>query len=388
MSEFLIGLVGDIVVDRDLPGEPFDEVRAVLATPDILFANLECAYTDSPEPADGAPSVLSSPAHNLEGVIELGLDVVSLANNHMLDVGAAAMAETRARLRRTGTATAGAGLSIADAHRPGTVEAGEIRVAFLAYTSIYPEGHEAGADRPGLAVVRAANQYHAPYARYNAPGMLPMVTTVTSEADLARLASDIAAARQSADLVVASFHWGDQTCPYYLTDHEKRTARFAIDHGADMVVGHHHHALRGMEWYDGKPILYGLGHFVFDFRMEASDAAIRQFADSPIGRHYRRINYSAGPRVGWPLLPFPDDGRMTAIAFAWGAATGITRIGFLPCTILANGTVRPLRAGTPECVAIVDYLKTANRSQDLAGRISLAPIEVAGFPVYAVEPAG
>src|SRR5207244_1166869 len=143
-----------------------------------------------------------------------------------------------------------------------------LRIAFLAYASVFPIGFQARAHTPGLAPMRAYNAWREQFPTYYYPGIAPVITTVPDQGDLARLDEDIQCARERADVVVASFHWGDYSCPFRLTDHETRTARHCIDHGAHMVVGHHHHALRGMEWYQGRPILYGLGHFVFDFRLK------------------------------------------------------------------------------------------------------------------------
>jgi poly-gamma-glutamate synthesis protein (capsule biosynthesis protein) len=380
-------MVGDVLVNRHIPHEVFREVREILQAPQILFANLEAAYTDFPRPAPGAPAVVSAPASNLDVFSDVGFNVMSLANNHILDVGAAAMLETRARLRARGVQTCGAGESLADAHRPAILEAGGLRIAFLAYASIFPVGHEAQADKPGLASLRAYNKWWGPYPNYHAPGMLPLVATTPDPEDLERLADDIRFAREQADLVVTSFHWGDQTCPFHLTDHETRTARFCVDHGVQMVIGHHHHALRGIEWYKGKPILYGLGHFAFDFPMEWSEPLAAQFSSSEIGRHYRRIQYGAGPRRGWPLLPFPEDARMTMVCWASANKGGVSAISVIPCRLDASGVIHPVRLDSPEGREFLAYLHQCNETQDLHSSIvSEGSPAVAGFATLRVVP--
>jgi poly-gamma-glutamate capsule biosynthesis protein CapA/YwtB (metallophosphatase superfamily) len=264
MTDVLIGFVGDVLVNRPDPLKVFADVRGVLAAPDVLFGNLEGTYTDDPHPVPGVIGGSGAPAKYLDVFPEAGFDVMSLANNHILDVGYDAMLENRSRLRDGGVQTCGAGRDLAEAREPAVVEAGGLRIAFLAYASVFPVGYEARQTMPGLAPVRAHTIWRDPYPSINVPGKLPLVSTIPDEGDLARLAEDISSARARADVVVTSFHWGDYSRPFHLTDHETRTARYAIDSGADLVVGHHHHALRGFEWYRGKPIMYGLGHFVFD----------------------------------------------------------------------------------------------------------------------------
>lgn len=378
----LLGFVGDVLVDRENPREIFNATREILAVPDILFANLESAYTDDPHPIPSAPFAVWAPARSLDAYAPAGFDVMSLANNHTVDVGYDAMLETRSRLRAAGVQTCGAGDSIADAREPAIVERDGMRIAFLAYTSVMPIGTEARKSTPGVAPMRARSVWKDPFPTILTPGMRPIVTTIPDEDDLAGLREDIRRTRDRADLVITSFHWGDHMSPFHLTDHEFRTAHFCIDNGADMVVGHHHHALRGMEWYRGKPIMYGLGHFVFDWRwpMNAS------FAETEIGRYYRRNDYIPdGPPAGWPLLPFPEDSRLTAMAWAIAERGGVREIGFLPCQLTNDGLVHPHGIETSKGREVVSYLEKCNVSQVLNGRLEAAPERsIAGHAVMRV----
>src|SRR5207247_5656938 len=135
---------------RENRREVFRHVRAVLAAPTPLFANLERAYTDAPHRVPGELGGIYGPAHVLDVYADVGFDVLSLANNHILDVGYDAMLENRAQLRALGIATAGAGESLADAREPAIVEADGLRVAVLAYASIFPYGYDARSDPAGL----------------------------------------------------------------------------------------------------------------------------------------------------------------------------------------------------------------------------------------------
>jgi poly-gamma-glutamate capsule biosynthesis protein CapA/YwtB (metallophosphatase superfamily) len=387
MRPVLIGFVGDVLINRDDPTEVFADVQEALRVPDILFANLEGAYADDPQPAPGAFAGCSGPAHNLDAYAEAGFTVMSMANNHILDVGYEAMLENRSRLRARSVRTCGAGDCLRDAREPAIVESGGLRIAFLAYASVFPMGYEARSDTPGLVPMRAYNSWREPIPGTHLPGTPPLATTVPDLSDLARLTEDIRRARHSADLVVTSFHWGDSTRPFHLTDHEKRTARYCIDHGADLVVGHHHHALRGMEWYEGKPIMYGLGHFVFDLRLQWTDEFAQELSDLLEGSDLGRDSYITAPRDGWPFLPMHEDTRMTVMAWATADQRGVGDIGFLPCHITADGFVHPAVPGTADGEAVISYLQKCNDTQRLNGAITTdGSISISGFPTLRIIP--
>ena len=357
----LLGFVGDLLVDRADPSEAFALATDILRTPDILFGNFEGAYSDNPQPPLNSPPVLMFPGiANIEAFGAAGFGVISMANNHSVDAGHDALLDNIFRLNAMGVATCGAGADLTAARTAAIVERHGMKVAYLAYSSVFPMGYEARTHVPGLAPLRAYNFYSDVMPGFHMPGTLPRMQTIPDAADFDRLREDIAKAKAAADLVVTSFHWGDFFRPYHLTDHETRTARFAIDHGADIVVGHHHHTLRGMEWYAGKPILYGLGHFVFDARMESTDEFKKAVpvSDDP-------DNYGIAPRAGWPLLPMHADARMTILAWATVDNGRVSAIGFLPCRLLPNGQVAPKEIDSAEGAEIVDYVGRCCTTQRL-----------------------
>jgi poly-gamma-glutamate synthesis protein (capsule biosynthesis protein) len=302
---------------------------------------------------------------NLDAFARNGFDVLSMANNHICDAGHEAMLENRARLRAQGVQTCGAGENIDDARKPAILEANGLRVAFLAYASVFPMGYEASSNVPGLVPLRAYDLYRPALENYHVPGTPPLIQTVPDENDLAALAEDIARAKQQADLVFTSFHWGDFMVPFHLTDHERRTARWCIDQGVHGVIGHHHHALRGMEWYRGKPILYGLGHFVFDLHLEISEEFKARFA--ALSRDTN--NYGVFPREGWPLLPLHPDTRMTVLAWARVRREGVYDMGFVPCRLRPDGRIVAVDATSQEGREVVEYVERCNTTQKLNARI-------------------
>ena len=372
MSKAVLGFVGDLLIKREHPDEVFRHVRDLLRVPDVLFGNLEGAYTDTPRSVPGAfGALISGPARSLDAYAKAGFDVLSLANNHILDVGYEALEETRVRLNEQGVETCGAGNNLAEAREPAILNAQDLRIAYLAYASVFPMGYEAGFNTPGLAPMRAYDFWRSSFPLVHMPGVPPVISTVPDQGDLANLKEDIRRARERADLVITSFHWGDHTGPFRLTDHEIRTARYCIDEGADMVVGHHHHALRGMEWYEGKPIFYGLGHFVFDMKLEWSPEELKKVLSqaSPSG-FLESIRYNVAPREGWPYLPMHEDTRLTAMAWAQADRNGISDIGIVPCKLRPDGAVQPLSLRTPECDELLAYFEKCHTTQGINGVVS------------------
>ncbi|WP_199810695.1 CapA family protein [Streptomyces rimosus] len=382
--------VGDVFVHREEPQEAFQHVSQSFRSADVAFANLEGVYSKTPEraPSAGVP-VIADPLH-ASSIASSGINVVSLANNHSVDGGTLALLETRSLMQASGVATAGAGEDSAAAHAPAVIDTDRGRVAVLAYASVFPHGYEARPGAPGLAPLRAHTLYSPWETNEWNPGLMPRVSTVPDDEDMADLRGDIARAREQADLVIASFHWGDFTRPFVLTDHETRTARAAVDAGADAVLGHHHHLLRGIEFHRGKPIFYGLGHFAFDLpdleeRLQKSaylgrgSARLRRESSRRFGEH--RI----GAREGYPLLPFHPDGRLTGFAVMSYGEGGL-QAGFAPCVLGPDNNPRPVAASTPEGKEVVDYLERACAVEELSTRFQRDAFTIEDIAVTAVTP--
>lgn len=375
----LLGFAGDLLVDRDEPTAPFQSVKDLLDAPDIVFGNLEGPYTDDPHPAPSLGVPVFPAKRNIEAFRTAGFNVLSVANNHIVDAGHAALLETLAALHEEGVATCGAGATLAEARTPAILRTGRSRVAYLAYASVFPMGYEARATVPGLAPLRAYNHFHEAYSNYHIPGTPGRVETIPDPTDHANLLADLATARESADVVIASFHWGDFLRPHHLTDHERRTARLCLDNGADLVVGHHHHMLRGMEWINGRPVMYGLGHFVFDLKLQLSTELAAQLAGST-------DTYQLAPQPGWPLLPMHPDARLTMLAYAEVANHRVVGIGFVPCRLRPDGRVEAVHPDSSDGREVIAYVDAGQRTQRLNGRIVADGPSIGGCPSVRVVP--
>ena len=208
-------------------------VRHVVSVADIAIANFENPAPDEPK-WHKSGTVFSAAPRFIDGLAYAGIDYVSLANNHIRDAGGAGLLQTIKNVTERGIAVSGAGKDLAAARKPAMLEAAGTKVAILGYDAI-------------------AGSYHATASKI---GSAPLTG--------ANLKADVAAARRAgADVVIVFPHWGTEYDPTPFANQEK-LAHLAIDAGADMVIGNHAHWAAAMEVYNGKPIWYALGNFVFD----------------------------------------------------------------------------------------------------------------------------
>ena len=208
-------------------------MRRLIGGADIAIANFENPAPDNPR-WHTTGTTFSGDPDLIDGLATAGLDWVSLANNHIGDAGRAGLLQTIENLEARGIAASGAGANREAAHRPEMLEAGGQTVAFLGYDTI-ARGYFASESGAGSAQMTA---------------------------DACR--RDIAAARAAgADVVIVFPHWGAEYDPTPFGG-QQTLARRCIDAGADMIIGNHAHWAAAVEIYDGKPIWYALGNFVFD----------------------------------------------------------------------------------------------------------------------------
>lgn len=244
-----IAAVGDLMLARTIgerleaspPQSPFAAVAPILREADVAIGNLECNIGLTGAPIRKAFNFRAPPVA-ANALVEAGIDVVSIANNHAMDFGAESLGETIEHLDRNKIVHAGGGLNEADAHRPGLFEVRGHKLAFLAYVKVPVEGM-VGFDT------------NAWTAKGDVPGL--------AWADPARIAADVAAAKATADHVIVMMHSGfegDSRPNIWQT----MAAEAAIDAGAVLVVGAHPHVLQGARRYKKGFIAYSLGNFVFD----------------------------------------------------------------------------------------------------------------------------
>jgi poly-gamma-glutamate capsule biosynthesis protein CapA/YwtB (metallophosphatase superfamily) len=258
-------LAGDVnLMNVTDPAVPFALVRDELRAAALLFCNLECClYRSAGGHSTEHEGFFADPDIAGEALSAAGVQVVGLANN--VNYGEVTIMSSIERLDRLGIAHTGAGVNRDIARAPAILTRNGVRFGFLQRSSVYwPTNHEAGMDAPGIAVIRGHTAYHVPMhgsrPPANRPGIPPEILTWADPAYLRWLDEDIAALRERADVVIASFHWGlHREVLQYMTEIGHR----AIDAGADLVIGHGPHFSLPIEVYKGKPIFYGLGSFSF-----------------------------------------------------------------------------------------------------------------------------
>jgi poly-gamma-glutamate capsule biosynthesis protein CapA/YwtB (metallophosphatase superfamily) len=240
--------VGDIMLGRtvgrliagDSVRYPFEGegILPILQGADVAFGNLECPISDRGSPVSKTYTFRADPAA-VEGLVWAGMDVLSLANNHLGDYGVDAVYDTLRHLAESGLGVTGAGETEDAAHAPHIVEVGELRLAFLAFNQIHPKTFAATGALPGLAWM-----------------------------EMELMTAAVRAARRLADVVIISCHWGIEYSAYPTAD-QMRISQALADAGADLVIGHHPHVVQGVHYHTETFTVYSLGNFIFDIDLTA-----------------------------------------------------------------------------------------------------------------------
>jgi poly-gamma-glutamate synthesis protein (capsule biosynthesis protein) len=238
-------------------------VAPLFKAADVATANLEHALARSGKLMKGKPTFHRGNPELAEGLAEAGFDVLTIANNHMLDYGEESLQETLQVLKRHNLPFTGAGRNLEEAATPVVLERKGLKVGVLGYSSTLPQGAAAGPDAMGVNPLRAATAYRPLRDTDEYPGLVPEIVTWAVPEDLERMRDDIWALKRKADVVLINQHWGTSMTPR-VHDFQREIGRAAIDAGADAVFGGHQHVLSAIEFYKGKPILHCTGNLIFD----------------------------------------------------------------------------------------------------------------------------
>ena len=184
---------------------------------------------------------------------------------------------------------------------------------------------------PGCAPMRASTFYQQ--VDYQ-PGTPPEIISVANRDDLAAAIEDIKKAKASADIVVVSFHWGLHHMRGTLAMYEREVAHAVIDAGADLIVGHHPHVLKGIEVYKGKAVFYSMGNFAFDLPL-----SVRTQRQKKLGAKHAFNKLTGDPEYAdW--YSWPAESRVSMIMKCRVANKKISRVSFLP--VLINSRAQPV----------------------------------------------
>jgi poly-gamma-glutamate synthesis protein (capsule biosynthesis protein) len=310
-ERFTMALTGDSIITRRLSvyDEPeYLRMIELIRDADVAFTNLEVLFHDYetyPMAISGGTWMRAAPELARE-LTWAGFDLVSRANNHTGDYGVEGMRITSRHVREAGLTDAGVGESLAEAREARFLETGKARVALVSLSSTFARHMSAGPSRddmpprPGLNPLRYDTTYEVEAGEFerlkalgtslgqfvnqdggprglkeDKPDEMELfgrkfrladanrVRTAPKQADVDAIAAVVNNARRVADFVIVTMHAHEGQKRSEPAEFLPVVARAMIDAGADVFVGHGPHALRGIEIYAGKPILYSLGDFIF-----------------------------------------------------------------------------------------------------------------------------
>jgi len=311
--------VGDIILEVPKGEYYLSQVAPVLRSGDIVVGQGEVMFTSrgvstfvemfSPSPG--------CPPNNIRALASAGFNVVTLAGNHVWDLGAPGIEDSIIGLRNFGIAAVGAGMNIDEARKPAIIERDGTRFGFLSYSCVGSIGQWATEAKPGCAYVRIISHYEMNTGN---PGGSPDVYTFAEPRSLRAMIDDVQKLRHLCDILVVVFHKGILHSPD-IAMYDQQVSYAAIDAGADLVLGHHAHMLKGVEEYKGKYIFHGLGMFVP--------------AGLGLTEERKKLRRSlAGPNVsgGYDHQQDPDS-KLTIVVKCLILDRKISLLSYLPCLI-------------------------------------------------------
>lgn len=318
---------GDSFMTRRLPKEGypgFSEIQNIIAQHDVRFNNLEITIHNQegyPSAFSGGTWAMAEP-EILDDLKRYGFNLYNTANNHSFDYGCGGVLATARYLRERDMIFAGTGETLWEAAAPAYLETPNARVALIAASSSFHESGAAGnrsinmIGRPGLNPLRYKTTYHVEKEYFDVLKEVAEKThmnagqnytiacgydnplpedelamdklsfkladktkkrTTPLKKDMDRMIANIQEARRQADYVLVSIHHhsfsGEN--PVNPAEFLKIFAHECIDAGADVILGHGPHELQGIEIYNGKPIFYSLGNFIFQtetVKLQPADA--------------------------------------------------------------------------------------------------------------------
>jgi len=316
---FTLCLTGDILPTRRLLDPPAS-ARAVydlLHAADFAVGNFEMPLTRADVPLHKLLNIRAMPEFAAD-VPLLGVDVVTIANNHAVDYGWAGLRDTREALSQAGIAVIGAGETGMAAMRPVVREVAGLRVGVIAFSCLTPTGMGATKDRPGISAIHVQTGYEIdPWYQMEEPGdpSVVRIRTALRADDLAVALAAVAELRARCDILVATIHWGFGSGED-LAEYQLPLGQALIEAGADVVHGHHPHAIHAIGFHRGKPILFSVGTFIGQqVFLDASPAVKALWAGMSPDGYVAELRFAPGTSAEIVLHPTTlDADRLPLIA--------------------------------------------------------------------------
>ncbi len=268
-------------VDVSYPwGDALNELERVM--PDVRIINLETAVTVSNQYWKRKGINYRMHPENILCIKAAKIDCCVIANNHVLDWGYAGLEDTLASLEHVNLKGAGAGRNIAEAEAPAVIEGNDKgRVLVFAYAS------------PTSGVPRD-------WAETNSRSGVNFLADLSQET-VRRITANVQKVKRQGDIVVASIHWGGNW-GYDIPDEQRCFSHQLIDEaGVDVIHGHSSHHPKGIEVYDGRPILYGCGDFLNDYE---GISGHEEYRDDLVLMYLITMHRSSSKLVRFEMVPF------------------------------------------------------------------------------------
>ena len=368
---------GDVCTGHEPPESAFRHVLGALREADIRFAQAERLYTTRGryqfQSLAEKMEIRKAPA-TASAFKSVPFDVLSIASNHIGDFGPEAAEDTWQAFQDIGIPTIGGGRNIAEARAPVVLEKNGVRIAFLGYCSVLLPQYWATEDRAGCAPMRASTFYE-PYEFQ--PGSPARIVTVPHEEDLRLLLDDVRKAKQAADVVVLSMHWGLHYIPKP-HDYQTIVAHAAIDAGVSLILGHHPHQQQAIEVHKGAVIFYSLGNFAM-YRRKGGHAYCM-----PNGEYTHGDVYSVEPDPGIHF-DYKRHGDESGIAYLELDRNGVRRATYLPVLLNKLGQPEIVRPADAQFEATREYLGWAARG--LPGGVTELAVKDGRYVIYERKPA-
>jgi poly-gamma-glutamate capsule biosynthesis protein CapA/YwtB (metallophosphatase superfamily) len=368
-KDLVIYAAGDIGPDRADPGSIFRYVSAALKQSDIAFCQLEVNLSQRGTGPLGKENARDPGI--AQALKNAGFKVVSFAGNHCIESGRDAFFDTISNIKKQGLSIIGVGADIKEARQPAIIECKGTKTAFLAYNSVAKDEFWAKINRPGCAPLRVSTSYES--IDPHQPGMPAKVLTFANKDDLKAMQRDVKLAKEQADIVVVSMHAGIHMTPAVIADYQVELAHAAINTGADLVLQHHSHILKGIEIYLGKAIFYGLGNFALEVRFMTEEWTK--------GAHFKTVGKTLNPDwqppyADYPSFPFPPDSRKTIIAKCIVNGGKINKVSYLPVMINRQAEPEILSPEDTRFKEIFNYMETITKDQGIDTRFVIYKNEV------------
>jgi len=362
MDKLVMYGVGDCAPYREDLASSFRHVKDLFQESDLAFGQLEAVLSNQGVLSSCTRMPCSSEPEVAQVMKDAGFDVISFASNHAIDYGREAFNETCANIRAAGLYLTGAGEDEEIAREFPVIDVRGTKVAVLGYNSILPQGFWAQEKRPGCNPARGITAYVP--VEHDQPGTPCRIYTFPHPEDLEKMIADIKKAKQVADIVVMSIHWGIHFKEGVLADYQKYYAHFAIDNGVDLVLGHHAHILKPIEVYKGKVIFYSLGNFAME---EVTDMLKDQKAigqDMKTSKNHTEMT-AISDAFKTTTRCFPMDCYMTMIAKWVVEDKQIKSVSYLPAYLPEDGAPYVVKPEDPMFDQINAYMKKITVTEKL-----------------------